>query len=161
MPVGATEHLVGATEHLAGATEHLPSKTGTNVPFNTSQDSVLEVRSLAPSDKGPAYDAMGNPLAQLPSEWPLARPLLASREERMQRLELRCGYAWAIQREQQIEGLLVLPPCTWCGMPTGGWCDFCTRDSAKAVCSQCGGTDAAALASCRDCLMTERPRAPV
>ena len=131
-----------------------PAEVG-NMATTTRTDKkdsvVMNVHGWGPDDKGPAYDVMGNPLAQLPSEWPLARPLFASREERLQRVELRCGYAWAIQRKQQIHGVSVLPPCTWCGMPTGGWCDFCTQNPAKAVCSQCGGTDATVLASCHDC----------
>ncbi len=101
-----------------------------------------------------AYDVHGNALATLPTEWPIARPTFASRTERIQRIELRRAFVWAIQRQQQTHETAVLPACTWCGMPTGGWCDMCILTPAKAVCSQCEGTTVTVLASCRDCSAT-------
>ncbi|MCS5573957.1 MAG: hypothetical protein NZ789_13560, partial [Pseudomonadales bacterium] len=47
--------------------------------------------------------------------------------------------------------LEVLPACTWCGKPTGGWCDYCSQGPQKAVCSDCGGTDGTNMVSCYDC----------
>merc|ERR1712228_511693 len=29
------------------------------------------------------------------------------------------------------------PSCTWCGLPTGNFCDFCNTALGKAVCSEC------------------------
>lgn len=122
-------------------------------PSEVNQNNTSPRTHVPPNLLEHACDIMGNPLATLPTQWPLARPLLAKRDERLQRVELRLGYAWAIQKIQQAAGVSVLPPCTWCGMPTGGWCDFCMSNPAKAICSQCGGTDADSLASCRDCTM--------
>ena len=47
--------------------------------------------------------------------------------------------------------LEVLPACTWCGKPTGGWCDYCSQAPMKAVCSDCGGTDGTIMVRCYDC----------
>ncbi|MCS5701171.1 MAG: hypothetical protein NZ847_00840, partial [Acidobacteria bacterium] len=97
-------------------------------------------------------DIFGQPIRRFPINWPLARPQLTTREERIERPELRQGYTAYIQNVQAVRGLPVLPPCTWCGMPTGGWCDFCTGQGPRgSICSACGGTDANTLARCYDC----------
>ena len=95
----------------------------------------------------------------LPRRWPLARPELATRSERLERTELRLGFAWAIQKKQHLRGVPVLPPCTWCGQPAGGFCDFCTCVTKSAVCSDCGGTEASVLAACRECAFL--PHVPI
>lgn len=116
----------------------------------------MRVRAVVPAfletgaeDSEPLYDIMGNTAISLPKKWPLARPQLATREARRERSELRLGFAWAIQREQHARGLPVLPPCSWCGQPTGGYCDFCTKTPANPICSACGGTSADIMAACR------------
>ena len=33
-----------------------------------------------------------------------------------------------------------MPPCTWCGLPTGNWCDGCEEQGelpARAICTEC------------------------
>lgn len=33
-----------------------------------------------------------------------------------------------------------MPPCTWCGLPTGNWCDGCEEQGelpARAICIEC------------------------
>ena len=97
----------------------------------------------------PSFDVMGNKAITLPKHWPIARPQLASMQERLERPELRLAFAWAIQTRQHRQGIPVLPPCSWCGFLTGGYCDFCTN--ATALCSTCGGADAYAVATCRTC----------
>ena len=55
----------------------------------------------------------------------------------------------------RLVGDRLLPACTWCGTPTGGWCDTCTPsegEPANALCSECGGCDAySTSAQCRAC----------
>lgn len=92
-------------------------------------------------------DILGNALATLPADWPLARPGLAPRDHRLQRVELRRAYAWYIQQQQQTHGLPVLPACTWCGQPTGMWCDLCTG----AICSECCNASNVGIDICRSC----------
>ena len=121
----------------------------------TDCSQVLRVRSLLPPSgiacAAAAYDAHGNRAIYLPQAWPLARPQHATREWRLQRAELRLGFAWAIQQEQHERGLTILPPCSWCGLPTGGYCDFCVKPIANPVCSDCGGTRTDIVATCRQC----------
>ena len=101
-----------------------------------------------------AYDVLGNKCIAIPAEWPLARPQLATHSERVQRVELRLGFAWWLQREQMRAGLPVLPPCSWCGQPTGGFCDVCTKDIANPVCSVC---DDLQSGTCRPCRSFSKP----
>ena len=100
---------------------------------------------------GNAVYVMGNALAVLPTDWPVARPGLASRDDRIQRVELRRAYAWYIQKQQESDGLPLLPPCTWCGQPTGMWCDLCTVSPARAICSECCNYSKTSLDICRNC----------
>ena len=92
----------------------------------------------------------GHPLQQPPS-WPVARPQLASHAERIGRQELRQAFAAHKQQEAALDRVHVLPACTWCGQPTGGFCDYCSHAPMKAVCSDCGGTDASTMVRCYDC----------
>ena len=78
----------------------------------------------------------GIPLTPLP-KWPVARPQLATFQERMRRPELRQAYTWYMQQLQQSRDLPILPGCTWCGAPTGMFCDYCEERPAKAVCTTC------------------------
>ena len=102
------------------------------------------------------YDVMGNKAITLPKQWPLARPQLATRQARLERSELRLGFAWALQGEQHTQGLPVLPPCSWCGHPTGGYCDVCTTTVANPVCSACGGTTFDIIATCCRCIAIKK-----
>ena len=99
---------------------------------------------------------MGNKAMGLPKQRPLARPALATREERLERTELRLGCACAVQEKKLGQRLPVLPPFSWCGLPTGGYCDFCTKTIANTVCSASGGTAADIMATCRQCQFTGR-----
>ena len=88
-------------------------------------------------------DFKGNALVKLPREWPIARPIMAERVHRILREELREAFAWAIQQEQREDNRLIMPPCTWCGMPTANWCGECLG-APCALCSDCEksyGTD--------------------
>ena len=88
-------------------------------------------------DRKTDTDVLGDARVTLPKDWPIARPGYASPQERIMRSELRRAYAWHIQRQQKANALPVLPPCTWCGQPTGMFCDYCTVRPARAVCSEC------------------------
>lgn len=167
---GATERGIETTR-VANATAHADSEThdapvvstndqGHGDPLRagaTDCSQVLRARSLVPpspdgrtTGAAAAYDAHGNRVMTLP-RWPLARPHLATRESRLQRAELRLGFAWYIQQEQHKQWLPILPPCSWCGLPTGGYCDLCVQPIANPVCSDCGGTSADIVAACRRC----------
>ena len=123
-----------------GATEHGFAEKGGDV--------AIFVRGYAHNVPESGYDVMGNLLIQLPT-WPVARPHLASRRARREREELRFAYAWATQKEQSESGTPILPPCSWCGAPTGNWCEGCSKDIANPVCSHCEDTDEYDL--CREC----------
>ena len=107
-----------------------------------------------------AFDVYGirDTAAEVPPmpSWPIARPQLASYVSRIARPELRAAWAHHFCSLQTRRGLAVLPPCTWCGHPTGGFCDDCPTAWKAAVCSACGGTDASAMAQCRECAGTSR-----
>ena len=60
----------------------------------------------------PQEDVWGHKAITLPKQWPLARPQLATREERLERTDLRLGFALAIQKDHHKHGLPVLPPCS-------------------------------------------------
>jgi len=132
------------------ATEHaFPDHT-------TTERGIAEDADATQSGDYVLYtDIMGNKVMKLPQSWPLARPGLATRETRIQRAELRIGFAWAMQQEQHALGAAVLPPCSWCGLPTGLWCDLCTKAVANAVCSVCA-SGWAPYDVCRQC--DYRPR---
>ena len=115
-------------------------------------DAILSERRPSGIETELLYDVTGNKAIALPKQWPLARPQLATRQERLERSELRLGFAWALQNEQHTQGIPVLPPCSWCGHPTGGYCDLCTTTVANPVCSACGGTASEIIATCRRCL---------
>jgi hypothetical protein len=140
----ASALMAAASAHNSTATEHTEEA-------QRARAVLPESPAKAASHTEPLYDVVGNKGMTLPLQWPLARPQLATWEERLERSELRLGYAWIIQKKQHAQGLPVLPPCSWCGLPTGGYCDLCTKTIANAVCSACGGTDSDVLAACRPC----------
>ena len=41
---------------------------------------------------------------------------------------LQCGSMLAVWHEQARAGLPMLPPCGWCGLPTGNFCEVCDTD---------------------------------
>ena len=96
---------------------------------------------------------------------PTARLALCTRAERAACVYLRAAWATMLWDDASLfacyapPGLhpprWILPACTWCGTPTGGWCDTCTPadgEPAKAICSECGGCDGYSTdARCRDC----------
>ena len=71
---------------------------------------------------------------------PVARPQLATREDRLEDPALRAAYALAKLEELPIP----LPICEACGDPTHSWCDFCR---AGALCLESDRVDFA----CPDC----------
>ena len=78
---------------------------------------------------------------------PPTRPAvqIASRANRITRPKAREVITKEVQEEQRRMGgrVLVTPPCTWCGLPTGCFCDQCRRpvrtvcDDALGQCVQC------------------------
>ena len=45
-------------------------------------------------------------------------------------------YVWTMQRAQHLP---LMPPCTWCGLPTGNYCEACEAQDgpARPLCTQC------------------------
>ena len=83
---------------------------------------------------------------------PVARAILADRQERKMDKALRASYtlarirdevAWLLESPDSSH--IILPPCTWCGELTGGYCDphwlsKCSLGEGgmcAAVCSEC------------------------
>jgi hypothetical protein len=96
-----------------------------------------------------------------------AQLTLATRGERIWSRHLRDAWSTLLWDGAEVAGYTVLPACTWCGTPTGGWCDLCQggpEEPARAVCSECGGTDGlrydtrCRLCDARHALPTGRPR---
>ena len=87
--------------------------------------------------------------------WPIARPSLISRQSRLERLELRLAFAVYMQQLQIINDVPLLPPCTWCGQPAGGCCDYCNHfDFSAAICFECVGANGDSAAVCKLCATT-------
>ena len=77
-----------------------------------------------------------------------AEPSYLSRMESMMAQKI---YAQQIQELQEMAGEPILPPCNWCGRPTGDWCERCHEVApdipAHAICSTCD----ALVRTCRLC----------
>ena len=65
---------------------------------------------------------------------PTGRIRLCDRQDRISCESLRS--AWTLWCWQNDEPPL-LAPCTWCGTPTGNWCDGCTTPVANFLCMEC------------------------
>ena len=63
-------------------------------------------------------------------------------------LEAERFCAW-VQSSQVAHGLMIAGPCSWCGLPTGDFCEWCPLDSdpATLLCSTCGWR----IGQCRLC----------
>ena len=112
-------------QHLGAPPPGITSRRGTaRDDPNTKSDAMrsLEVRFLLPQ-ASEGCDVHGKPCVHLPLNYPVARPHLAFRPIRLERKELRDAFTWYIQSSQRLQGKPVLPGCTWCGLPTGGFCD--------------------------------------
>ena len=60
----------------------------------------------------------------------------------------------AVRISQQERGLPMLPPCNWCGHPSGDWCESCERFGGKphVLCTTCERT----IRECRLCRLQNR-----
>ena len=94
--------------------QHFTATDSSGVSQPTAELRLARAWALAQGNPAPfpSHDVMGNRVITLPKQWPLARPQLATREERLQRAELRLAFAWALQREQHANQLPLLPPCS-------------------------------------------------
>ena len=72
---------------------------------------------------------------------PFARMHMATNSDLRhdRRGHLRACYTIHIWRLQRADNLPLMPPCTWCGLPTGGWCDSCEVRGLppQPLCSRC------------------------
>ena len=103
------------------------------------------------------HAAMGLPtlvvLQSTLSEMPYSRRLQDPTAQRL--------YCWALQAQQIRAGAHVLPPCSWCGHPSGNWCEVCL-DVLQAeglsvrplthLCSKCDEL----IGECRICRLTRQ-----
>ena len=86
----------------------------------------------------------------LATQRPVARAEMAAREDRIQCVHLRPAYTVAIWREQKKHKHPLTPGCTWCGLPTGNWCEKCDIAEIRpmrAVCTRCEEIES----MCRPC----------
>ncbi len=62
---------------------------------------------------------------RVPHPRPVARVQLATRDTRIEDPCIRAWYTvsvWQLQKEHHVP---MLPACTWCGVPTGNFCEDC------------------------------------
>ena len=75
---------------------------------------------------------------------------------RLQDVRLQRHQAAVVQHMQANEGMEVLPPCNWCGQPTGDWCERCHSLKpnllAHHICTRCD----ASIRMCRLCRLEVR-----
>ena len=70
-------------------------------------------------------------------------PLLPESMDRLTRKKnpaMRARYSVWIWAKQLKHGGPMTPACTWCGTPTGYWCDHCDRIKVRpmrAICNKC------------------------
>jgi hypothetical protein len=70
-------------------------------------------------------------------------PLLPEAMTRLKRKSVpifRARYSVFIWSQQLVAGKPMLPACTWCGLPTGYWCDDCEKKGIRpmrAICNRC------------------------
>jgi len=72
-----------------------------------------------------------------------------SHAERARYVVLRIAFAMSIMKSQKDAGVMMLPPCTWCGQPTGCYCDECYERGmrGRAICTHCDDV----MPGCRVC----------
>ena len=66
-----------------------------------------------------------------------ARSLESERQARVNCELVRCSFTMAVWQIHFEAGQLLLPPCSLCGLPTGGFCDGC--EEHNPLCSICEG----------------------
>ena len=109
--------------------------------------------SIEPQDAVPAATLLATSAAV--HTIPCARMLLADADDLRADATgyLRACHTWHIWRLQRGRGLPLLPPCTWCGLPTGNWCDHCEAHGGplRPLCAACEKDAAPRLGSCVFC----------
>jgi len=104
-------------------------------PSIYAQETLDAMEQKAFADKNPAV------LLSVSLRRPIARIQLATRIARIKCVMLRAAYTLYIWSWQKLARLPLTCACTFCGLPTGRWCDsplftgegFC----GKAVCTEC------------------------
>ena len=89
---------------------------------------------------------------------PPAAMLEASYEVRMRFASW--AYAWYqhVSEIQRANNMPALAPCSWCGQPTGDWCESCPRGGdgkygrAHSICMKCEAT----IRECRLCRLSRQ-----
>jgi hypothetical protein len=67
-------------------------------------------------------------------------PWTMKRQDRKAKAPLRARYSVWKWCQQLESGKAMLPACTWCGLPTGYWCDKCEVKGIRpmrAICNHC------------------------
>eukprot|EP00438_Fugacium_kawagutii_P023779 Skav213340 [mRNA] locus=scaffold3340:451135:454262:+ [translate_table: standard] len=95
-----------------------PGKTFPGPPLD---DGVYSTNLAGTYQRAPKAEA-----SQLPEP-------TALRWKRVTRPKARAKVTSLVQAEQKRKQMTVTPPCLWCGLPTGCYCDSCRR----SVCTKC------------------------
>lgn len=131
-----------------------PSDEDTTAAPSKAAPPIPQLNCLGPSPHhqltATYYGKGGSPAdapqtaSSLPKQKPSQLPVeIACRWKRVTHPKARAVATAQVQAEQQRKGLMVTPPCTWCGLPTGCFCDQCRRqlcsscDTALGQCVQC------------------------
>ena len=89
---------------------------------------------------------------------PSAAMLQDAYEERMRFTSWAHAWHQHVANLQREKKLPVLPPCSWCGQPTGDWCESCPRGDdgkygmAHFICTKCEAT----IRECRLCRLSRQ-----
>lgn len=90
-------------------------------------------------------------MAKLATECPsVLLPEAMSRQDRKKQPTWRGRYALWAWNKQVEEGKAIIPACTWCGEPTGNWCDSCEHRGVRPMNPLCNACEAEE-SSCRVC----------
>ena len=142
-----------------------------SLPSRAKQGGLLSLRGL-PGFSGPAFSPLSphidwdtplmwqlfdqgqlQYLEKVATDRPVARAILADRTERTMDEALRAAYTLARLRDEvrmilgssEADRRHIMPPCTWCGELTGGYCEAPWVSSCglgaggmcAALCSEC------------------------
>ena len=119
-PAAPHQAKATATEHCLSVPQHVQARGETQGRPSVADPAIeLHVHAVLPESLAtvslptePIRDITVNKAMTLPQKWPLGRPQLGAREERLGCSELRLGFASAVQQEQHAQGLPLLPPCS-------------------------------------------------
>ena len=98
------------------------------------------------------YESWQHDFEKIVAKRPIARPQYISWKTRVDDATLRKAWTVYMWEEQERAHGQLMPPCQWCGLPTGNYCDNdCSSEWVRgwfaAVCTDCEGI----FGGCRSC----------